>query len=521
MAVWDKARDWLRGYDLVPPDGRVREQKLNFISDYGVAFTGAPDMPLVHGPGATELWSAPSPTGDGNSAVYACLAALALAYIEAPWRVYRRTSAGKREEVTTGAPGALAQLLQTPNPHMSGAEVWAWCQWAKHIDGNYYLRKERSGNKQTGNVTALWPISPTRIELISEGGDYITAYRYRPGPGRYVDIAPANIIHGRVMLDDRDQRRGLSPLKRLVRALTTDAAAEAWAERLLSNGAIPGLLVRSKLKLTQAQAQEMKAWARQLYSGEKLGDVGVLDQDADMAQFGFSPEQMAFDAVRRQPETRISAVLRVPAIVAGLAAGLERSTYANYREARDAFTEQTLLPLWSMDEAKVQAQLVPDFTQDAKILVAHDLTDVRALQEDEDAKYTRLDKAVQGGWITINEARSDVGLDDLPGGDVRRLPVAVQEVPVGETAAAIPPQPAPGGAQPPATAPNGTAPIPISSARAAASLGPWDAKAGDPATVTAADVRAWRQRTQALEDEAPLLPALLAATARTNGHGQH
>ena len=39
-------------------------------------------------------------------------------------------------------------------------------------------------------------------------------------------------------------------------------------------------------------------------------------------QFGFSPEQMSLKDLRRLPEERISALLGIPAIVAGLGAGL-------------------------------------------------------------------------------------------------------------------------------------------------------------------------------------------------------
>jgi len=119
---------------------------------------------------------------------------------------------------------------------------------------------------------------------------------------------------------------------------------------------------------------------------------------------------MDMKALHRIPEERIAAVLRVPAIIAGLGAGLDRSTYANFREAREMFAEMTLMPLYAFDQATLNMQLTPEFTSDKRIKVAFDITDLRALQEDEDAKYARLDQAVRTGWIRKNEARSDVGL---------------------------------------------------------------------------------------------------------------
>jgi hypothetical protein len=46
--------------------------------------------------------------------------------------------------------------------------------------------------------------------------------------------------------------------------------------------------------------------------------------------------------------------------------------------------------------------------------VAFDLSEVRALQEDVNEQYKRLDLAVAGGWVKPNEARQEVGFEPLP-----------------------------------------------------------------------------------------------------------
>jgi phage portal protein BeeE len=155
-----------------------------------------------------------------------------------------------------------------------------------------------------------------------------------------------------------------------------------------------------------------------------------------MKQYGFSPEQMDMKALHRVPEERIAAVLRVPAIIAGLGAGLDRSTYANFREAREMFAEMTILPLYGFDQATVNTQLLPDFTNDPRVSTAFDITDLRALQEDEDKKYARLNIGVQGRWVTKNEARADVGLSPIEGGDTIEAPAAPM-LPQGQKARTI------------------------------------------------------------------------------------
>jgi hypothetical protein len=86
------------------------------------------------------------------------------------------------------------------------------------------------------------------------------------------------------------------------------------------------------------------------------------------------------------------------------------------RVIQESFTERTLIPFWRLDEKKWNRWLKPDFSTDAKLLIAYDLSEVRALQEDQDALFVRLDMAVKTGWVLPDEARSQVGLPPLPDG---------------------------------------------------------------------------------------------------------
>jgi phage portal protein BeeE len=206
-------------------------------------------------------------------------------------------------------------------------------------------------------------------------------------------------------------RLGLSPLKRLVLEVSSDQEATRFSDALLGNYGVPGLVVttRPMSRWMRRRPWRSRRTSASLWEQEPRQRRGVTN-GATGEQFGFDPQQMNLESVHRLPEERISAVLRVPAIIAGLGAGLSRATYANFREARAMFTEQCILPLYRFDQRVINQQLRPDFTSDRRIYAAFDTTDVRALQEDEDSKYARLDAAVKTGWIEADEARADVGL---------------------------------------------------------------------------------------------------------------
>jgi HK97 family phage portal protein len=393
------------GWDALPP---VPERKASWTIDDQRAIV----VPtLTHGPGTYGTDS----IGDGNSAVYACLQVIATALSEPPLRVYREANGDRNELPDT----PLGELLAHPNPHMPLSALLEYLSNCLHIDGNGYWRKLRAGNPETGNVVELWPISPSLLTAVTIKGstDFISYYRYYMRPGVYEDIAPQNVVHFRKGLRDGDHRYGDGPIKRLAREVSSDEQATRYADRLLGKLAIPGLYAsfdKEAPSLTQAQAEELKARLQALYGGENVGSVGIGSPGMTIGQLGFSPEQMDMKTLHRVPEERIAAVLGVPAIVAGLGAGLDRSTYSNFAEAREAFTEMKMMPTWRQLGDVLTMSLVPDFASDRNVSIAFMIDDVRALQDDQNALATRLKTYVESGILTVDEARAEIGHEPLP-----------------------------------------------------------------------------------------------------------
>lgn len=448
-AAWD----YLRGADLQPPRTAlpapaaatktqpVVEQKLYYNTDVGAAIRLGT---LVHGPGASELLGMAYGAGqDGNSAVFATLMAICNAYPAAPLRVYRRTTKGSPEIVDNHP---LEQLLRRPNPHMTGKELVWWMQWALHVYGNAYWRKVRAGNPLTGNVVELWPVSPATLEPRTTREDrargmFISHYRHEYETGKYENLPVENVVHFKFGVDDYDHRLGTSPLKRLLREVMTDDEATKFTDNLLHNYAVPGLVAQTQADLDEATADAIKQKLSSKFGNGNQGNVAVLDNGMTMQQFGFSPQQMDMKALHNIPETRIAAVFGVPAIVVGLAAGLERSTFSNVREAREMLFEQKILPSYEFDAARLDLQLLPDFATDPALFCAYDILDVRALQEDENQRWTRLTASLEKGGITRNTYLNELGYDPETDEDVIYVPSSV--TPTKPEDLAAPPEPAP------------------------------------------------------------------------------
>jgi HK97 family phage portal protein len=417
--------DWLgplnagkaRGWDALPappaalalrPPAERKSAPPGMIEGYNAAFTV---RTLVHGPGAGD-WTSGSTAGSAsNSAVFACLQAIASAVAEPELAVYR-VGPGERTELEDSALGAL---LSRPNPHMSMDSMLGYLATCLHVDGNAYWRKLRSGDAETGPVAELWPISPRRISphTIVGSGEFISFYRYYYSTTRYLDLLPSDVVHLTYGLDDADHRLGLSPLRRLAREISSDDQATRYADRLLANLAINGLSLefdKEAPPITPEIADELKARISAAYGGDNVGSTAVLSPGAKLTALGFSPEQLDMKTLHRVPEERISAVLGVPAIVAGLGAGLDHATYSNVAQAREAFTETKLIPLWRSIAAALTIQLLPDFVTDSSTVIDFDTSDVRALATDQSALALRLKTLVDAGIMDANEARAEIGL---------------------------------------------------------------------------------------------------------------
>jgi hypothetical protein len=113
---------------------------------------------------------------------------------------------------------------------------------------------------------------------------------------------------------------------------------------------------------------------------------------------------------RKITEERISALLGVPAIVAGLGAGLDRSTFANMAEAREAAYEGNIIPTQAMLADELDIQLLPDFGDGLTERCDWDYSKVRVLQEDENKKATKWAVLYNAGIVKRKDVLADLGL---------------------------------------------------------------------------------------------------------------
>lgn len=371
--------------------------------------------------------------GTGSATVMAPLHWIMRSFPEAPPALYWRDPSTGLEEQIYDHP--MLRLLRRPNRHFSGPVLWMATVGDWFVDGNAYWAKVRDVG---GRVRELWWVPSWMVEPRGDETELVTAYEYRPGGGRTVPLRPDDVIHFRFGLDPDDPRRGRSPLRSVLREVFTDDEAATFTAAMLRNMGVPGLIIApdGDFVVSGEDAEATREYVRAMFTGDHRGEALVMRGPTKVQQFGFSPEQLTLKDLRRIPEERVSAVIGVPAIVAGLGAGLDRSTFANYAEAREAAYEQAIIPTQALLAEELWFQLLPEFVAETELWqwrVGFDLNLVRVLQEDRLNLAKRLDLGVRGGWARVSEARRAAGLPVDPMDEVYLRQLNVGEVPVSST----------------------------------------------------------------------------------------
>jgi len=373
--------------------------------------------------------------GSNNSAVVACLNVLATSFAEPKVKVCYESNDGDQEVVKQHP---VTQLLERPNPFTSGNLLAHYIVTALSAHGDAFLYKNRNSD---GNVVELVPLMPDMVEPVGNENQLITEFKYRPYGGLGANSIVLNVkdvVHIRQGIDPNNHRRGFAPLKSVLREILGDEAAGQYAAALLHNMAVPGVILSPKDDQmggpSKEEAEAISAMYKQKFGGKNRGAPMILSGAMNVEVVSFSPDQMNLSELRKIPEERVSAVLGVPAILAGLGAGLDAATYNNTRELREFFTEQKLVPLWKTVANELTHQLLRvDFDADENYVV-YNLEDVRALSTDKDDIYKRMNTAVSGGWVTIGEARKQAGLKTDETHDIYLRPMNMVERPVDGSA---------------------------------------------------------------------------------------
>lgn len=347
-----------------------------------------------------------------NVYVYACVRQIAMACAGIPWLVYRRGRRGKVEELDDHP---LVSLLKQPNPWQGGSRFFENLVAFLMLSGNSYIE---AVGPQTGAPRELYTLRPDRMEVVAGNAQQLIAgYQYIVG-GITVNFKPEEILHLK-MFNPLDDWYGMSPIEAAARSIDQNNESRAWNVALLQNSARPPGALITENELQEEQYKRLKEQIKEQYSGAKnAGRPLLLEGGLDWKEMGLSPADMHWIEGLKLSAREIAIAFGVPPELIGDTAN---KTYSNYKEARQAFYTETVLPLMDWIRDELNNWLVPKFGDD-KVYIDYDRDEIEALQEDREAVWERAMEAVKIGVLTPNEARLLLGYEEVAGADTLMVP---------------------------------------------------------------------------------------------------
>ena len=342
-----------------------------------------------------------------NELVYTCINVRADSIAEAPLLTYQEDS---KDEVKHHA---ISELLSNPCPGVSEQSFWKIVETYLGIAGFSAWEKERN-NK--GETIRLWPMRPDWCSFLRGQQKPIRAIRYQPYGLPPLDIAIEDILLFAYFDPLYPLLKPFSPSMSALEMINTDNNMTLMIQNFLKNGNfLGGLLSTENQVLQEAEAETYRRRWQESHGGSKnAGEIAVLGKGLKFQTTSSSFRDMVFPEVDARSESRICMVFRVPPILIGAKVGIDRSTFANYKESRQSFYEGAISNEWKYLSGIVTDQLLPDFENSPKLFICNfDTSEVKALQEDRNSQVDRADKMYKGKWAKLNEARKEAGLDPI------------------------------------------------------------------------------------------------------------
>jgi len=353
---------------------------------------------------------------ENNVYVYRAVMLIASACAGIPWVLYRKGRS--RGTWIEEEDHPLLRLIRRPNPEQGQAQFIRQLVAYWILAGNSYVEAIEPLTRKAPPIE-LWVLRPDRVKVIPDAKNRVSGYEYRAGTGKH-EYKREQIMHLK-MFSATDDWYGLSPIVVAARIIDQNNAADDWNFSLLKNMARPPLAFVTETKLDDNQFKRLKERIEKKWAGaENAGKPILLENGMDVKELSFSPQDMDWIKGDIQHGRKIALALGVPPELLG---DSTNKTYSNYREARAAFYEETVIPL--MDELRDELNnwLVPKF--DDRLFLDYDRDEIEAIQEERNQVAERMQKS---WWLTINEKRRAMGYEDIEGGDELYIPANLMPV---------------------------------------------------------------------------------------------
>ena len=254
----------------------------------------------------------------------------------------------------------------------------------------------------------LYHLPSSKMSITASTDTYVEKYTF----GGDIDYSPNEIIHIKEN-SFYSIYRGVPRLSPALRTMQLMANMRKFQDNFFKNGAVPGLVLKSPNTLSEKIKERMiQSWSAR-YRPEAGGRRPlILDGGLEIDSYtNTNFKDLDFQNSIAENEKIILKALGVPPIL------LDSGNNANIRPNMRLYYLETVLP--------IVRKINFGFERFFGFSIKEDVTNIPALQpelRDQSSYYTAL---VNGGIITVNEAREQLGFDSVDGQDEVRVPANI------------------------------------------------------------------------------------------------
>lgn len=254
----------------------------------------------------------------------------------------------------------------------------------------------------------LYHLPSSKMSIHSSSDTYVEKYTF----SNDIDYSPSEIIHIKEN-SFFSIYRGVPRLSPALRTMQLIASMRKFQDNFFKNGAVPGLVLKSPNTLSEKIKDRMIQSWQVRYKPDAGGRRPlVLDGGIEIDQISnVNFKDLDFQSAIAENEKIILKALGVPPIM------LDSGNNANIRPNMRLYYLETILP--------IVRKINFGFERFFGFSIKEDVTDIPALQpelRDQSQYYTAL---VNGGIISPNEAREQLGFEPVDGQDDVRVPANI------------------------------------------------------------------------------------------------
>jgi len=303
----------------------------------------------------------------------------------------------------------LLNLLSNPNPMQSKTEYFIDVISQKLITGNAYI--EAAGTEEVNNTPLfLYSLNPEKIEIKHGVNSIPHGYEFKDN-GRSI-IFPvsitgdSNILHLK-SFSASNIFYGFSPIQAAAYNIDQLNFSNKWNNNIFKNGCNLGGVFETG-DLTPDQVKDLQSSLQKFRGAESKRDI-ILPSGVKYTQMGLTQNDMNFVEGIKMSAQFIAFAYGVPYDLVNT----DQAKYENLEKAKELLWDNAVKPNLEHIITELNAWLVPRFG--AGLRLGYDEDAVEAIVTKRARKRKSLDEI---SYMTTNEKRAAMGLEELEGGDV-------------------------------------------------------------------------------------------------------